>query len=115
MPQQRSRKNGRTRKTSSKVVINFNERSAQNDSENERMDMSDKDEEEDELERLVMGDDAGFRAHLSMGNMEVNEEEEPKKEGAEEGDVEAESDLENVNDADVRTFFDARRSKANRL
>jgi hypothetical protein len=70
------------------------------DSGNESADLMEKDEEEEELDRLVLGSGADFKAQLSQG-MDIDSEEESAEE-----DEEAKAEdagLENVDDADVST------------
>ena len=62
-----------------------------------------KDEEEDELERLVMGDDAGFKTHLGMDAMDLDAGENSDEEEPENDDSEVDAGMENVDDADVRS------------
>jgi hypothetical protein len=66
----------------------------------------DNDEEEEELERLVLGDDGGFKAGLSMDmDMDVDMDESENSEDHDLADEEVaeEGGLENLDDADVRT------------
>ena len=69
-------------------------------SENEGSDIMDKDEDEEELDRLVLGDSAGFLAQLG-GHMDLDEEE-SSNDGREEAHLEGDVGLEGVDDADVR-------------
>lgn len=105
MPKQRSKKNDASRKAVVKAPTEFEDLPEQIDSENDGLGIMEKDEEEDELERLVMGDDAGFRANLGMGDVEMDEVEEGEGNGIEEDDAESVSGIENVDDADVRNML----------
>jgi U3 small nucleolar RNA-associated protein 18 len=65
----------------------------------ESEDMMEKDEDEEELDRLVLGDDAGFTSQLGQ-DMDIDMD----SGGDEEGDQEEENEdigLEGVDDADV--------------
>jgi hypothetical protein len=103
MPRQRSRKLSASRQSEQTSTP---EKSAPepdhedfSDSENESPPISEKDEDEDKLERLVLGDGGAFKAQLSM-QMDQDSEDDS---GMAEDDLEAEVGLENVDDADVST------------
>lgn len=101
MPRQRSKKLSADRKPAEKAVVRSVPEENSSDSDNESDDSMAKDDEEDELERLVLGDRGDFKAQLS-NTMDVDDEEHSAKEdGEEEGEDEA--GLENVDDADVGT------------
>ena len=102
MPKQRSKRNDAGRKAVVKVPTEFEDRPQQIDSENDDLEIIQKDEEEDELERLVMGDDAGFKANLGMADVEMDDVEDSERNGIKENDAESVSGIENVDDADVR-------------
>jgi hypothetical protein len=75
------------------------ERGDQDDSDNDSLVMLEKDEEEEELARAVLGDVAGFKAQLGQ-HMDLD----TGSEGGEvlpEEDSEGEAGLENVDDAEV--------------
>jgi hypothetical protein len=61
---------------------------------------SDKDSTEEELERLVFGDSAGFRAGLKKARQIATVEGQP---GQEDEEQEGETGLESAQDADVRS------------
>lgn len=67
------------------------------ESDNESLISVEKDEEEEELDRLVFGDGAGFKAMLGQ-DMDVDSEDKDEEAGSEN---ESEAGLEHVDDADV--------------
>lgn len=74
--------------------------SEQETSEDESLDAMDKDTDEEDLERGVLGDEGAFRAQLTKGYVpekedDMDDEEQTDEQAAEEG-------LEGVDDADVR-------------
>ena len=75
-------------------------------SEEENGKVMEKDEEEEELDKLVLGDGGGWMASLGM-TMDVDGEgdEERSREGEKEGDGEEDEGLEGLDDADVSTSF----------
>jgi U3 small nucleolar RNA-associated protein 18 len=103
MPRQRSKKLSESRKAEDisrkATALDSDHESVHSESESENPSIASKDDEEEELDRLVLGDGAGFKAQLAYdysaghneGDGEVDEE-----------DEEAEGGLENVDDADVR-------------
>jgi U3 small nucleolar RNA-associated protein 18 len=76
----------------------------QSDSDNYSLGMLEKDEEEEELDRLVLGDGAGFKAQLGqhMG-LDVEDDSEGADSLPEEGS-DAEAGLEDVHDAEVSSI-----------
>jgi U3 small nucleolar RNA-associated protein 18 len=97
MPRQRSKKLSATLQNEHSSE---SEREDQNESDNASLGMLEKDEEEEELARLVLGDVAGFKAQLGQ-HMELDAGSE-EGEGLAEEDSGGEVDLENVDDAEVR-------------
>jgi U3 small nucleolar RNA-associated protein 18 len=78
------------------------EREERSDTENDSTGLLEKDEEEEELARLVLGDGLGFKAQLGQQMdlaMDGGSEEE---ESMVEEDSEGEARLENIDDAEVR-------------
>lgn len=107
MPRQRSKKLAASRVVEAKSAVEEDPVSDGIDSENETDDTDneslisvEKDEEEEELDRLVFGDGAGFKSMLGQG-MEVDSEDKDGDNGVEEDGSEA--GLEHVDDADVRS------------
>lgn len=66
----------------------------------ESADMTEKDEDEDELDRLVLGDDTGFTSQLGQ-DMDLDLEGEGEEDGDDEELQNADIGLEGVDDADV--------------
>ncbi|EHL02665.1 putative U3 small nucleolar RNA-associated protein 18 [Glarea lozoyensis 74030] len=107
MTRQRSKKLSESRKAENisrnATTLDSDQESAHSESESENPSIASKDDEEEELDRLVLGDGAGFKAQLAYDfNAGRNESD---GEVAEE-DEEAEEGLENVDDADL-FFLDA--------
>jgi U3 small nucleolar RNA-associated protein 18 len=100
MPRQRSKKISSSRVAEEKTARKEVWDSEPEYSDNASLDISEKDEDEEELERLVLGDGATFKAQLGM-DMDLDKED-LEGNGREE-DLEAEVGLENVDDADVST------------
>ncbi|KAF8848924.1 WD40 repeat-like protein [Acephala macrosclerotiorum] len=103
MPRQRSKKISASRRAESSTVAEVPVEEEPNDSDNESLDILEKDAEEEELDRLVLGDGFGFKAQ--WGNDTEMQDGEPKGEGddAVDQDSEGEAGLEGVDDADL--FF----------
>ncbi|KAH8814872.1 U3 small nucleolar RNA-associated protein-like protein [Xylogone sp. PMI_703] len=98
MPKNRSKKYAKDRKK--ELALESTPRLDEDDSENS---VVEKDEEEEELDRLVLGDGAGFKAQLGM-EMDIDEEDESGSEGeALEEEEQSEGGIEEVDDADL--FF----------
>lgn len=99
MPPLRSKKsaNGSTKsKQNARAIPQESEESA---SDNESVNMMDKDSDEEELDRLVLGDGAGFTAQLGQ---DMDFESEDNEEGEKGQDEEREDiGIEGVDDADV--------------
>ncbi len=102
MPRQRSKKLSASRKTEQADGSGFETQKEQIDSENESIEANEKDEEEEELDRLVLGDGTNFRAQLRQ-HMDLDSEGEPEEgDQADEEEPEVDGSLENVDDSDVR-------------
>ncbi len=101
MPRQRSKRLSEGRKATqlSEPPIRNNREETEDD--NERLDAVDKDEDEDELEKLVLGDEAGFLARLDHVEAESIDEVSEAGLEAEVGLGEEEPNLEGVDDAEV--------------
>lgn len=100
MPRQRSKKITASRETEQKPVPELERVREQYESENDSEDIREKDSDEEELDRLVFGDETEFHAHLGDG-MDVDKAEGSEGSEPEEEDREDGNELENVNDADV--------------
>lgn len=98
MPPSRSKKsaNGSAKpKKDARTILQESEESA---SDNESVDIMDKDSDEEELDRLVLGDGAGFTAQLGQDmDFESGDDEEEKGQDEEQEDI----GIEGVDDADV--------------
>ena len=102
MPRQRSKMLSSSRKTGQKSVPELQRYGDEEESDNGSLGMLDKDEDEEELDRLVLGDGAGFMAQLER-DMNVNEDkDEEDGENVSDDDEEGEGGLEGVDDADVK-------------
>jgi U3 small nucleolar RNA-associated protein 18 len=101
MPRQRSKKLSASRQAEGKSSPEL-EVQSDSDSDNESLRVLGKDDEEEELARLVLGNGVGFKAQLSQ-QMDLDVDG-----GSEEGgdmageDSEGEAGLEHVDDAEVR-------------
>lgn len=100
MARQRSKKLSEGRKTKQEDVPRVEHDSEEEISEDESLDAMDKDTDEEDLERGVLGDEGAFRAQLTKGyvpgkDAESDEDEIADAQAVEEG-------LEGVEDADVR-------------
>lgn len=106
MARQRSKKSSGDKKSVEKQVQSDIPEQNGEQSDNESVEMMDAGEDEDELARLVLGDDTGFMAQLgqeTMGDLDLeadNEDDESQL------DVEGEEgeNLEDVDDAEVFLF-----------
>ena len=96
MSQQASKKLSATRQIEH---VSESERDNQDDSDNDSLGILEKDKEEEELARAVLGDVAGFKAQLGQ-HMDLDIGSEGGEVLAEE-DSEGEASLENVDDAEV--------------
>jgi hypothetical protein len=105
MARQRTKKIFESRETTQDTkpkVEEFHDFNASDASDEENVEMMDRDEEEDELERLVLGDSADFMQqieHEAQQNLEDISEGDEEEGNGEESD--ADEGLEAVNDADV--------------
>jgi U3 small nucleolar RNA-associated protein 18 len=98
MPRQRSKKLAAARQSNN---FSTTQRPEQTDSDNDSIGALEKDEEEEELARLVLGDGVGFKMQLDSHarfDMDSNSE---NGEGVDEEGSEGEAGLENVDDAEV--------------
>ena len=100
MPRQRSKKLVSGHKDAAKPSPNLQAREELSESEYESSEIGEKDADEDELDRLVLGDSTGFLERLGQ-SMNVDSEGDSDVEGRAEKDLEAEVGLEGVDDADV--------------
>lgn len=100
MSRQQTKTISRSREAPRSPVHSVDSGDEESGSENEGSDIMEKDEDEEELDRLVLGDSAGFLERLG-GHMDL--EEEGNLDGGEEADLEADVGLEGVDDADVTT------------
>ena len=101
MPRQRSKKFSGILKNEDRSAPELQRQEDEEESDNESLGMLEKDPDEEELDRLVLGDDAGFMAQLG-GDMDIDERNsEDGKDITEESD-EGEHGLEGVDDADVK-------------
>jgi U3 small nucleolar RNA-associated protein 18 len=102
MPQPRSKKGSSSRKTEEDTAPELEEREFGQESDDESLDLREKDSDEEELDRLVLGDGAGFMAQLGV-DMDVDEEDDIENGDAHSREEEeGEAALEGVDDADVR-------------
>jgi U3 small nucleolar RNA-associated protein 18 len=100
MSRQRSKKLSNSRKAEEQSIPELQRHESEEQSHNESLEMLEKDSDEEELDRLVLGDDAGFMAQLG-GDMDIDEEESEEGEGAA-GESDAGEGLEGIDDADVK-------------
>jgi U3 small nucleolar RNA-associated protein 18 len=99
MPRQRSKKLTASRQTEDGSASEREERS---DTDNDSTGLLEKDEEEEELARLVLGDGLGFKAQLGQQmDLDIDGGSEEEESMVEE-DSEGEARLENIDDAEVR-------------
>jgi U3 small nucleolar RNA-associated protein 18 len=99
MPRQRSKKLTASRQTEDGSAP---EREERNDTDNDSTGLLEKDEEEEELARLVLGDGLGFKAQLGQQmDLDIDGGSEEEESMVEE-DSEGEARLENIDDAEVR-------------
>lgn len=104
MPRQRSKKLSASRATEKSSIPELErfEESSDSDSSNESGGRIEKDEEEEELDRLVLGNGASFKAQLGQSadvDMDYDQE---RGAGLADEDSEEEGGLEGVDDAEVR-------------
>ncbi len=100
MARQRSKRLSESRKSADKPTKLRGREEDASDSDNESADFMEKDKEEEELDRLVLGGGVDFKAQVSQG-MDIDSEEESARE--DEGAEAEDAGLENVDDADVST------------
>lgn len=98
MPQQTISKPKQRRKSNSKVAELLNQQKDSQESDNESVENVEQDSDEEELNRLVLGDSAGFLEQLGADARDLNSE--GRSDQEEEGEEE-EAGLEGVDDADV--------------
>ena len=101
MPRQRSKKVDGSRKSEPKPATAFVADSDGDDSESEDLEMSDIDEEEAELTRLLLGGGADFQ---TSGEMDLDDEKNPKKSMVGEDEGEANAEIEDMADDEVRNL-----------
>lgn len=101
MPRQRSRKLSEGRKASQKSALGKVQEHEQDDSDNESAGFQEKDEEEAELDRLVLGDGVGFKAQLGQLQTDADSVVESAENDPVDAEHSDEADLENVDDEDV--------------
>lgn len=102
MPRQRSKKLSSSRKAENESVPELQRHEDEQESDIESLGILDKDSDEEELDRLVLGDGAGFMAQLGR-DMDVDEDEDAGSgEGMSEEDERGDGGLEGVDDADVK-------------
>ncbi|RAL66263.1 hypothetical protein DID88_005934 [Monilinia fructigena] len=97
----RSKKSANGSATSRHDVRKILQESEESGSDNESVNMMDKDSDEEELDRLVLGDGAGFTAQLGQ-DMDFELEEDSEGENGEDKEQE-DAGIEGVDDADL--FF----------
>jgi len=102
MPRQRSKKLSASRKTVQEPVPAIHNEDEQFGSDNEDLEILEKDAQEEELDKLVLGDGSAFMAQLG-GGMDVDSEEGSDVAEELEDENDGEGGLEGVDDADVRT------------
>jgi len=103
MPRQRSIKLSASRKTAQDSVPEPNQEKDPEISDNESLDIHEKDAEEEELERLVFGDGSTFKVQLGQGKDVDYEEDSDGSKDSQGADAEGDGGLGEVDDADVRT------------
>src|SRR5277367_1764299 len=103
MPRQRSKKLSEGRKAFEQPTPPAQDERGQDDSDKESVDVMEKDEDEQELEKLVLGDEAGFMAQLDHGAAGYEDEDLEEEEDleAEVGLDDVEENLEDADDAEV--------------
>ncbi|TVY87998.1 putative U3 small nucleolar RNA-associated protein [Lachnellula willkommii] len=102
MPRQRSKKSSASRKTVQDPGPPIPHEDEQSGSDNEDLEILERDAEEEELDKLVLGDGSAFMAQLGGGRDVDSENGSDVAEGLENED-DGEGDLEGVDDADL--FF----------
>jgi hypothetical protein len=87
----------------SKSKVQFVPENEDSGSDSERSAIMGKDQDEEDLDRLVLGDSGGFLESLEA-QMDVDEDNEHSEDNGE-AELEANIGLEGVDDADVRTWL----------
>jgi U3 small nucleolar RNA-associated protein 18 len=106
MRRQRSKRLSEGRKVAQQPTPLTQDEREQYESDHQGNDVTQKDEDELELDRLVLGDGAGFLAELDREEEEIHDKASEAELEAEIGLKDGEENLENVDDADVwGTFF----------
>lgn len=106
MARQRSKKSSGDQKSVQKQAQSEFSEHNEEQSDNESVEMMDAGEDEDELARLVLGDDTGFMAQLgqeTMGDLDLEADNEDNESQLDAEGEEGEN-LEDVDDAEVRIF-----------
>ncbi|KAE8449383.1 hypothetical protein EG329_008284 [Mollisiaceae sp. DMI_Dod_QoI] len=103
MPRQRSKKLSASRKVETDVSADVAIDEDQSESDNESVNILEKDAEEEELDKLVLGDGFGFKAQLGKDTEMQYGGSEDEEDDAVDQDSEGEPGLEDVDDADL--FF----------
>ncbi|KUJ18635.1 WD40 repeat-like protein [Mollisia scopiformis] len=107
MPRQRSKKLSDSRKAKTGIAADITKENTQthgdSESDNESLEIFDKDAEEEELDRLVLGDGFGFKTQYGADTEMQYGEAVDEDEDVVERDSEGEAGLEDVDDADL--FF----------
>lgn len=102
MPQQTISKPRQRRKSAAKPVEVVEYQDDKSGSDSEESEIMGKDQDEEDLDRMVLGDSAGFLDRLGNADFD-NDEDEEEGSGKDEADLEADVGLEGVDDADVST------------
>ena len=100
MPRQRSKKLSAGRETAKDPIPELEQESGLYESYNEDLPMLEKASDEEELDRLVFGDEMEFKVHLGHGT-DVGQLADSDGSGGEESNHGEGEGLENVDDADV--------------
>lgn len=100
MPRQRSKKLSESHKTAEDAAPEVRHEEPRAGSDNEGSEDLEKDEEEEELDRLVLGDGSAFMAQLGL-QMDVDYEERSDGESGLDEEGGSEAGLEGVDDTDV--------------
>jgi U3 small nucleolar RNA-associated protein 18 len=101
MPRQRSKKLSASHMTVQQPKSEVELEKGENESEIDGLHMMEKDSDEEELDRLVLGDGSEFKAQLGRA-VDLDRAENSEGYDVEGGDLEEEEGLEDVDDADVR-------------
>lgn len=101
MPQQRANRLLGRQKVTQLPELSSRQDQEESEDDSENLDAVGKDEDEDVLEKLVLGDEAGFLARLDHDEEELTDEVSEAELEAEAGLGEEETNLEDVDDAEV--------------